>query len=349
MIAGFALLWRTPRTDPRRVVLFVFSGWLLVTALFFSFMAGIFHAYYTVALAPPLAGTLAIGASLLWSRRAELWARIILSATVLLTTFWAYALLAEASTWLPWLKFVVLALGFVGGVLLLLPQRARMLAAATLSVSLLSGLLAPAGYSLETISTGHTGSIVTAGPTVSGSMTGRPGGGGGFGAPGFGAGGFGGPAAGQGGFGGAPGGTQPPASIRAGGTGGGMGGGMSGLLGGGTVSAQVVALLTANASRYTWVAAAVGSNNASGYQLESGYSVMPVGGFNGTDPSPTLAQFTAWVAAGKIHYFIGTGSLGRSSSGSSDSSAIATWVAKNFTATTVDGVTLYDLTDRAAG
>jgi 4-amino-4-deoxy-L-arabinose transferase-like glycosyltransferase len=334
MVAAFVLLWRTPRTDPRRVVLFLFSGWLLVTALFFSFMAGIFHAYYTVALAPPLAGTVAIGAGLLWSRRSELWARIVLALTVLVTAFWAYSLLAEASTWLPWLKYVVLVLGFIGGVMLLLPpllfgQRGRMLAAATLAVTLVSGLIAPAVYSVETISTGHTGSIVTAGPTVSGSMTGRGGGGG---------------------FGGAPGGqgqTQPPASIRARGTGtgGGFGGGgMSGLLGGGTVSSDVVATLSVDASSYEWIAAAVGSNNASGYQLQSGDSVMPIGGFNGTDPSPTLAQFKAYVAAGEIHYFIDTGSLGQASSGSSDSSAIASWVEKNFTAKTVDGVTLYDLT-----
>jgi 4-amino-4-deoxy-L-arabinose transferase-like glycosyltransferase len=329
MIAGFVLLFRTPRTDPRRATLFLFSGWLLVTALFFSFMAGIFHAYYTVALAPPLAGTLAIGASLLWSRRAEMWARIVLALTVLVTAFWAYSLLAEASSWLPWLKYVVLALGFIGGVMLLLPSRGRMLAAATLAVTLVSGLIAPAAYSVETISTGHSGSIVTAGPTVSGSMGGRPGGG--FGGPGG--------QPGQGVTGLAQ--NQPPASIRARGFG---GGGMGGLLGGGTVSSEVVSTLSANASDYRWVAAAVGSNNASGYQLEGGYPVMPVGGFNGTDPSPTLAQFRAYVAAGEIHYFIDTGSLGPASSGSSDSSAITSWVEKNFTATTVDGVTLYDLT-----
>ncbi|MES2171314.1 MAG: glycosyltransferase family 39 protein [Actinomycetota bacterium] len=330
MVAGFVLLFRTPRTDPRRVVLFLFSGWLLVTALFFSFMAGIFHAYYTVALAPPLAGTLAIGASLLWSRRAELWARIILSATVFVTAFWAYSLLAEASSWLPWLKYVVLVLGFAGGLMLLLPRRGRMLAAATMTVALVSALIAPAAYSLETVSTGHIGSIVTAGPTVSGSG-GLPGGGGGFGAPG------GGP--------GAQAQNQAPPALRARGTGGGIGGGgKSGLLGGGTVSTQVVTTLSANASSYTWVAAAIGSNNASVYQLESGHSVMPIGGFNGTDPSPTLAQFKSYVAAGEIHYFIDSGSLGQAGSGSSDSSAIAGWIEKNFTATTVDGVTLYDLT-----
>ena len=34
---------------------------------------------------------------------------------------------------------------------------------------------------------------------------------------------------------------------------------------------------------------------------------MAIGGFNGSDPSPTLAQFKAYVAQGKIHYFIASG------------------------------------------
>ena len=37
---------------------------------------------------------------------------------------------------------------------------------------------------------------------------------------------------------------------------------------------------------YTWAAAAVGSNEAAGYQLASGEPVMAIGGFNGTDPAP---------------------------------------------------------------
>ena len=75
---------------------------------------------------------------------------------------------------------------------------------------------------------------------------------------------------------------------------------------------------------------------------------MAVGGFNGTDPSPTLAQFKQYVADGKIHYFIGSsgGGMGgnTSSGGSNDSSQIAQWVADNFTAKTVGNTTVYDLT-----
>ena len=58
---------------------------------------------------------------------------------------------------------------------------------------------------------------------------------------------------------------------------------------------------------------------------------MAIGGFNGSDPSPTLAQFQQYVADGKIHYFIGGGGGGgrggSSTGGSNASSQIAEWVA----------------------
>ena len=71
-------------------------------------------------------------------------------------------------------------------------------------------------------------------------------------------------------------------------------------------------------------------------------SVMPVGGFNGSDPSPTLAQFEKYVANGQVHYFIASGGAG-GGPGGNGSSAITQWVEANFTAKTVSGVTLYDL------
>ena len=148
-------------------------------------------------------------------------------------------------------------------------------------------------------------------------------------------------------------GGQVPGQQGTGGTGGrgGGAGGMGGLLDSATPSAELTALLSQHASSYTWVAAAVGSQSASGYQLATGQPVMPIGGFNGSDPSPTLAQFQQDVAQGKIHYFVGSGrgaGGGAQMGGSSDSSAIAAWVQETFTAQTVGGVTLYDLTSTAA-
>jgi hypothetical protein len=71
------------------------------------------------------------------------------------------------------------------------------------------------------------------------------------------------------------------------------------------------------------------------------------------DPSPTLAEFLAYVSAGRIHYFIASGAGGggmHADSGSNASQEIAAWVAENFTGSTVDGVTRLrlDVTDQAA-
>ncbi|KIU02085.1 glycosyl transferase [Frigoribacterium sp. MEB024] len=358
-VSALVLLGWRHRTSARRATLLLFGGWTVLTALVFSFMSGIFHAYYTVALAPAVAVTLGAAADVLWRRRTRLWVRIVLAASALLTGVWAWVLLGRAESWQPWLRYVVVALAVVGAVLVLLPRRGRTLTAATLAVLLTGGLLAPAAYSVETVSTAHTGSIVTAGPTVSGG-TGGFGGGGAGGAGGFG--GRGGAAGG--GPGGAAGGTPPQLP---GGTGGGAGtgtgtgagtaggagtatralpgggGGAGSLLGSGSVSDELAAVVGADSDRYTWVAAAVGSNSAAGYQLATGDPVMAVGGFNGSDPSPTLAQFEQYVADGQIHWFVG-GTVGQSNGGSSSSSEIAAWVEANFSSTEVDGVTLYDLT-----
>ena len=124
------------------------------------------------------------------------------------------------------------------------------------------------------------------------------------------------------------------------------GGGMGGLLDAAEVSDEMKALLETNADAYTWVAAAIGSQSASGYQLATEKPVMAIGGFNGTDPSPTLAEFQQYVAEGKIHYFIGGGgfSRGGGNGGSNESSQISAWVTATVTATTVGNTTVYDLT-----
>jgi hypothetical protein len=122
-----------------------------------------------------------------------------------------------------------------------------------------------------------------------------------------------------------------------------MGGAAGGLLSGSDPGAELVSLLEQDSGNYTWVAAAIGSNSASGYQLATEDPVMPIGGFNGSDPSPTLEQFQQYVADGKIHYFI-SGGRGGGMGGDGTASEISTWVQENFTTVTVDGVTLYDLT-----
>lgn len=310
LAGGLWLTRRAPRTDRVRAGLVLWGGWLLVTAATFSFMAGIFHAYYTVALAPAVAAIVGIGAWLLWEHRTSLVASFVASAAVALTAVLAFFLLGRTEDFVPWLRWAILPAGIAASLLVAglsrMPQR---FAASTAALAIAVSLAGPAAYAVETAATPHTGSIPSAGPSGAGfAMGGGPGGG----------------------LGGPPG-----------------GGGAGGLLNGSESSAAMTRLLREDAASYTWVAAAVGSNSAAGYQLASEEPVMAIGGFNGSDPSPTLAEFQEYVADGEIHYFIGGGGFGGQNGGSSSSSDIATWVAATFTATTVDGITVYDLTDPA--
>lgn len=309
LILGAGAVWCGSRMV--RALATLLLGWLVVTALTFSLMAGIYHAYYTVALAPAVAGLVGLGGWALWQRRDSLVAAGLLGLATATTTGFGFALLDRTPDFAPWLRYVVATIGFAAALMIVgarhLPARVGSVVAVA---ALLAGLGGPAAYALETAATPHTGSIPTAGPSTSG----------GSGA----------------GFGG-----------QAGGPGTATTGGVGGLLDGSTSTDAVTSLLLSDADSYTWVAATVGANSAAGYQLASEESVMPIGGFNGSDPSPTLAQFQELVADGQIHFFIsGGGGLGGGRGGpggSASTSDIEAWVAATYTAQTVDGVTLYDL------
>ena len=256
LVAGLVITRHAPRTDPTRAALIAWGGWLAVTAVVFSFMNGIVHSYYTVALAPAIAACIGIGATLLWQSRSDVRAATALSGAVLVTTVLAAVLLSRHA------RVDAVAAGRRGGRgsgrrgaaagqrpadATRRPRGRRLLAVAAC-------LAAPAAYSIATAATPHSGAIPSVGPSRHGIS-------GGFTGPG-------------------------------------------GLLASPNPGPALSATLSADADDYTWAAAVVGSNNAAGYQLASGAPVMAVGGFNGTDPSPTLAEFKQYVADRQIHYFI---------------------------------------------
>jgi 4-amino-4-deoxy-L-arabinose transferase-like glycosyltransferase len=319
LVVGLVLRGRRPRTDLRRAAYLVWGGWLIVTMLVFSFMAGIFHEYYTVALAPAIGALVGMGAVEAWENRHRAFAMVGLSVATAAAAVWSFILLSGTTAYGDGLRIAVLGIGMAAALLILaapwLHARALPL---VLTGALVAGLAGPAAYTISTTAQGHSGSIVTAGPAGS---SGGPGGG------------FGGPGGGQ-----LPFGTQNNAQ-------GAPTGGMGGLLDASTPSTGVVAALSADAGQYTWVAAAIGSQTAAGLQLGTQLPVMAIGGFNGSDPSPTLAQFQQYVANGQIHYFAASGrGFGNQMGGSNDGSEIASWVEQNFQSVTIDGSTFYDLT-----
>jgi 4-amino-4-deoxy-L-arabinose transferase-like glycosyltransferase len=394
LVALAAVLWmtrRAPRQDRTRAAFILWGGWLIVTAAVFSFAQGIIHPYYTVALAPAIGALVGMGAVELWRHRHQWFARAALAVATLLSALWAFALLGRTPTWVPWLRFAVLAAGIAVSIgILAAPLVGRSVRRAVTLLGIGVALAGPLAFSIDTAATPASGAIPTAGPTSQsgpgGTFAGRgfPGG---FSArPGLGGGGR----SATGGFappGGLPTGTRPSFGSGFPGPTGGTGGfggtttrggaGAGGLLNASSPSPALVKKLQANAGRYTWVAAAVGANTAAGYQLGTRDPVMAIGGFNGTDPDPSLAAFKELVAEGKIHYFIagggfggfggftgrlgaalGTGgrlpttgslpgagriALGGSPTESRDSQAITSWVEAHYTSSVVGGVTLYDL------
>ncbi|MET9455277.1 glycosyltransferase family 39 protein [Streptomyces canus] len=387
LVAGLVATRKLRRTSVTRGSFLVWGGSLLITLVVFSYMAGIFHQYYTIALAPYIAAVVGMGAGTLWEKRAEMWASLTLAAAVVAGSTWGYVLLNRTPDYLPWLKWLVLIGGLTAALgLIFVARLGRQLALGAAALGIVAALAGPTAYTLSTVNSAHTGSIPTAGPAGASMMGGGPGGGGrggfggGTGGPGGqtqngngttqgqgqqgqgfpgggtgGTGGFGGGMPGQNGNTQGNGNTQNQQGGMPGGTtgdGGGMGGGggVGGLLNGASVSAEAKKLLKADADDYTWAAAAIGAQNAASYQLATDESVMAIGGFNGTDPSPTLAQFKEYVADGKIHYFISSGSgggMGGSSSGTS--SQITSWVEATFKKVTVGSATFYDLTQKASG
>ncbi|WP_410649081.1 ArnT family glycosyltransferase [Amycolatopsis sp. cmx-4-54] len=293
LAAGLWFTRRAPRTDRGRAALIVWGGWFVVTAAVFSYMGGIIHAYYTIALAPAVAALVGIASTQLWRARGNPAAAGILSAGIGLTALTAYLLLSRQSEWLPGLSIAILVAGLLCAFLAFfvsrLPDVARRLVAVGALITVLAGTGA---YTVATAATPHSGALPSAGPE-----TGR--------------------------------------GMR-------MGGG--GLLGTSLPGADLAALIRQDSAKYTWAAAAVGSNNAAGYQLGSGAPVMAVGGFNGTDPAPTLERFQEYVRNGQIHYFLGEGMMMRGETGSDAAERIAAWVADTYRPTTVDGIAVYDLT-----
>jgi 4-amino-4-deoxy-L-arabinose transferase-like glycosyltransferase len=381
---------RGRRTDLTRAAVLGWGGWLLVTAAVISLSQGIIHEYYTVALAPAIGALVGIGSAALWACRSGLWARIATATIVTMSAWWAYVLLSRSASFAPWLRPLVLVGGLAVAAAILLvplgPQGWRRPIAAGAGVGAGLVLLAgPAAYSVQTAASVTSGSLPSAGPTVAGGRGfGGPGGrgfasgqGGGTGTqglvPGGGAGqapplgGRGGPVPGgqlpgqglgpgSGGTGSGSGGNSlvPPGQSSQGGTtqGGPGGGAGGGLLDASTPNAELTAALLTDADQYTWVAATVGSQSAAGYQLATEQPVMAIGGFNGSDPSPTLAQFQQYVADGAIHYFVPSGQgggFGAQNGGSDAGAQITAWVQENFTAQTIGGTTVYDLTTSPSG
>ena len=294
--AGIWFTRRTARTGTVRAGLLLWGGWLLVTGAVFSFMDGIVHPYYTVALAPAVAALVGISVAELWRLREAVTPRIVLAMMAAATGVWAFILLDRTPDWLPALRWIVLA-GLVG-VAALVAFGAHRLGRAVVvlaAAATLFGLAAPTAFSIYNVTHAHSGPGTMSGPSRD---AGFPGGG-----PG------------------GPGGRGPGANEAD--------------------NAALAKLLEAADSR--WAAAGIGSMGVSGLELKTGAPIMAIGGFTGSDNSPTLEQFKSYVADHQVRYFIASDRGGPAHGKSGPAQEITAWVQQNFTPIDVGGTTVYDL------
>ena len=270
LVGGLWLTARNRRTDLGRAGFVLWGGWVLTTMVVFSYAKGIFHPYYTVALAPGLAALAAGGAVALWRLgQRNRWLSWVLPAAVIVSAVWAVKLLDRNAGYDTWLTTFIIVCAVVAvvalGLVLSGLVRARWLAVGAAIVAAVTVLAGPAAYTITSIGNSYSGATPTAGPTTSGGM-----------------GGFGG--AGGGGFG------------RA------LGLGQSGGGSASTTETAVDKFLVAHRGSAEYIVAVSGSQSAAPIILATGKPVIAMGGFTGTDPAPTLAQFKKLVAEGKVHY-----------------------------------------------
>ena len=280
----------TPRTDRVRASAILFGGWIVVDGLVLSYMHGMIHPYYSLSIAPAVAAMFAIGTQQMWSLREAWWARISLVGMLLATGVWSWWLLARNESWLPGLRWAILALTVVAclGLLGLWAVRAQRKTVLTLAAVAVAGALAgPAAYAIATAAEPHQGGGPQVGPAHASGMANRQ---------------------------------------------------------WGRIADNPALNAMLAATNTPWSAAIDRSTTAAGLELATNTAVMAIGGFSGTDPTPTLAQFTDDVANHRVAYYVVSNAKSHGPGwGGHTHDDIAQWVAATFTPQKVGNVTVYDL------
>ncbi|MDQ6743872.1 MAG: glycosyl transferase, partial [Candidatus Dormibacteraeota bacterium] len=312
LLAGLWAHRSGARTDAARAAYVLWGVWLLVHAAVFSFASGIFHAYYTVAMAPAVAALVGGGLVDLWRLRSRsLVAAAALAAGLVATAWWGSRLLGRTPSFAPGLGTLELVLAALAAVVLLaLGLRGRgwgplqaphgpsiqegsvhRLALAAVGLGAVAVMLGPSAYAVSTVARGGSGPDPSAGPVASTRGAGSAGGPGGsrFAA--------GGPPPGA--FAAAPGGGAP--AVPAGAPGG---------SGRGTADPALISYLERHQGTATWLVAVNSANESAAIQLASGRPVMAMGGFSGSDPALSVARLKALVSSGSLRYVLLGGRAG---------------------------------------
>jgi 4-amino-4-deoxy-L-arabinose transferase-like glycosyltransferase len=306
-IAGLviATFWLVKHQGTRgvRMLMLMCGIWFATSATVLAFMSGTLHPYYSLTAVPPLCILAATGFACLFSTVSRP-SRSVLFVVLLASSTMAYATTLRSTAEFPGLPLLLLCMWATASAIYLLPGSPPALQHVSTIVLLATLLTGPVLWSANTVLSPHTGAGVVAGPAIAGLRSDHPG-------------------KQQLGDELTPGhvalmfGDAPPAAV-----------------------ADVLRKLHPSA---TWVTATVGSETAANYQLELGRAVLPVGGFDGTDPFPTLEQFQHLVAEGKVASLVIQDLPPLTLEGKGESARIVQWVRQNFPVQTSERAELYVL------
>jgi 4-amino-4-deoxy-L-arabinose transferase-like glycosyltransferase len=138
--------------------LLMWDTWLLVTGVVFSFMGGMVHPYYTVALAPAIAALVGTGAVWAWRRRSRWDGRGALVAIIALAAVPSALLLHRNGFGPAWLPRLIVALAAMSALGVLWPRPPIV----TLVAGCIAGLAGTTAFSIATAATPHHGTMPTA-------------------------------------------------------------------------------------------------------------------------------------------------------------------------------------------
>ena len=336
LIFGLLWTWRARRTDQVRAGFVMWGIWLLTVGLIFSKMSTIPHTAYMSSLAPPLAALSAAGLVMFWryyrAGDARGW---MLPVAVAAELAWAVFLWRDYGGFLPWVRTAAIVAGVIAIVVMVmtkLTRRARgRLATAGLTVGVVAALAAPSAWAASVLDTRYGGSSFNASAGPAGAMGGGATVGGAGGAP----------ASGQardefierfrgdGGYRSSAGRYGRRTGDRGFG-----GGGAGGILGSTTALSaserELYDYVSAHRDGASYLMAVSSWSEASPYILSTGQEVMPMGGFGGSVPEPTLARVKELVSSGQLRFFLLSGSGGAAGGGfgggGTTAQTIASWV-----------------------
>lgn len=293
--AGLCLaVWHIMRgsgTKQYRAFLTLCGLWLLCTATVVAFMGGTVHPYYALTLVPPLSCLAALGLIGMLRHGDRRTIRLAFTLTLFATMVLNYLATLRSSADFPIGPQAALVLWAIAIALVVLHRPSSGFHPASVGTLAIALMLGPIVWSVNTVLSPHAGAGVIAGPSILGIRTDHP--------------------------------DRRQLGVN-------MSPSLITVMFGDIPEPRVVARLRSMPASSKWASAMVGSETAANYQLDSGKSVLPIGGFDGTDPFPTLEQFKAMVEEGLIDSFTIQTLPPLTLEGHGESAKIVAWVRSRF-------------------